>query len=223
MRRWRLLFDCPAYPIFPNYVVKSGQRIDKAVTNAIGRPFRKATLFSKKGKSSAVFRQPPWVCSAALLETATDPFDIFSSMKIDRIRINKSAQQPEGIEIELVKPENPIEENLLAFLLTGFLRDLKRDGRLPYELPDKFGVRHQSEGSFILSGYYDESRFYEPPQPLLIVGIQSRQGRFSLIHASIQARSRIQQPSDANQPITSATVEPPPEQAPAAADDNPTT
>src|SRR5688572_3971827 len=38
-------------------------------------------------------------------------------MKTDRIRINKSPQQPEGIEIELVKPENPVEENLLSFLL----------------------------------------------------------------------------------------------------------
>ncbi|HEV8292540.1 MAG TPA: hypothetical protein VGP94_11485 [Tepidisphaeraceae bacterium] len=133
-------------------------------------------------------------------------------MKLDRIRINKSPQQPEGIEIELVKPENPTEENLLAFLLSGYIRDLKREGRLPYELPEKFGVRHQSEGSFILSGYYDESRFYEPPQPLLIIGIQSRQGRFSLIHASIQARSRGEQPSSPSQPIASATIEPPTEQ-----------
>src|SRR6266550_4223348 len=135
-------------------------------------------------------------------------------MKLDRIRINKSPQQPEGIEIELVKPENPAEENLLAFLLTGFLRDLKRDGRLPYELPDKFGVRHQSEGSFILSGYYDENQYYEPPQPLLIVGIQSRQGRFSLIHAAIQARSKGQQQANSSQHITGATLEPPDEQKP---------
>ena len=116
-------------------------------------------------------------------------------MKLDRIRINKSPQQPEGIEIELVKPENPTEENLLAFLLTGYIRDLKRDGRLPYELPDKFGVRHQAEGSFILSGYFDQSKFYEPPQPILIVGIQIRQGRFSLIHAPITPHARGEQPS----------------------------
>src|SRR5215212_11724130 len=146
-------------------------------------------------------------------------------MKLDRIRINKSPQQPEGIEIELVKPENPTEENLLAFLLTGYIRGLKRDGRLPYELPDKFGVRHQTEGSFILSGYYDETRFYEPPQPLLVVGIQSRQGRFSLIHASIQARSRGQpQSTTASEtaPITGATIEPA-EQNPAEPDEHTTT
>ena len=143
-------------------------------------------------------------------------------MKTDRIRINKSPQQPEGIEIELVKPENPTEENLLCFLLTGYIRDLKRDGRLPYELPDKFGVRHQSEGSFILSGYYDESRFYEPPQPLLVIGIQVRQGRFSLIHAAIQARSRGEQQAASAQPITGATVEPP-EQKPDASDEHTTT
>ena len=145
-------------------------------------------------------------------------------MKLDRIRINKSPQQPEGIEIELVKPENPTEENLLAFLLTGYIRDLKRDGRLPYELPDKFGVRHQTEGSFILSGYYDESRFYEPPQPLLIIGIQSRQGRFSLIHAAIQARSRgeQQQQTSSTQPITNATLDPA-EQTPDSPDEHTTT
>jgi len=145
-------------------------------------------------------------------------------MKLDRIRINKSPQHPEGIEIELVKPENPTEENLLAFLLTGFLRDLKRDGRLPYELPDKFGVRHQSEGSFILSGYYDETRFYEPPQSILIIGIQARQGRFSLIHAAIQARARgEQQTTTSTQPITNATVEPPTSQNPEATDEHTTT
>jgi hypothetical protein len=148
-----------------------------------------------------------------------------STMKTDRIRINKSPQQPDGIEIELVKPENPTEENLLSFLLTGYLRDLKRDGRLPYELPDKFGVRHQSEGSFILSGYYDEAKYYEPPQPLLIVGIQVRQGRFSLIHAAIQARSQgPQQPAPANAPITSATIDPPsPEQKTDSPDEHTTT
>jgi hypothetical protein len=93
----------------------------------------------------------------------------------------------------LVKPENPTEEGLLAFLMTGYIRDLKRDGRLPYELPERFGVRHQAEGSFILSGYYDESKFYEPPQPILIIGVQVRQGKFNLIHAPIQARGRGQQ------------------------------
>ena len=143
-------------------------------------------------------------------------------MKTDRIRINKSPQQPEGIEIELVKPENPTEENLLSFLLTGYLRDLKRDGRLPYELPDKFGVRHQSEGSFVLSGYYDESKFYEPPQPILIIGIQVRQGRFSLIHAAIQARARGEPQAPSAQPITGATIEPP-EERPDESDEHTTT
>ena len=147
-------------------------------------------------------------------------------MKLDRIRINKSPQQPEGIEIELVKPENSIEENLLGFLLTGYIRDLQRDNRLPYELPEKFGVRHQSEGSFILSGYYDETKFYEPPAPLLVIGIQSRQGRFSLIHAAIQARSKGQQPqattASETAPITGATIEPP-EQNPTEPDEHTTT
>src|SRR3954453_7060153 len=131
-------------------------------------------------------------------------------MKIDRIRINKSPQQPEGVEIELVKPENPNEENLLAYLLTCSIRDLKRDGRLPYELPDRLSVRHQTEGSFIVSGYYDETKFYEPPQPLLIIGIQSRQGRFSLIHAAINAKLKSAQPApDAPEPITNPMAQTP--------------
>jgi hypothetical protein len=145
-------------------------------------------------------------------------------MKIDRIRINKSPQQPEGIEIELVKPENPNEENLLSFLLTGYIRDLKHDGRLPYELPDKFGVRHQAEGSFILSGYYDDAKFYEPPQPLLIVGVQFRQGRFSLIHAAIQAKLKGGQPSPASpQPITNPMTETPEAQNPQPPDEHTST
>jgi hypothetical protein len=114
-------------------------------------------------------------------------------MKTDRIRINKTPQQPEGVEVELVKPENATEGELLSFLLTGYVRDLKKDGRLPYEVPEKFGIRHQNEGSFILSGYFDESKFYEPPQPILIIGIQVRQGKFNLIHAAVQPRGQQQQ------------------------------
>jgi hypothetical protein len=144
-------------------------------------------------------------------------------MKLDRIRINKSPQQPEGVEIELVKPENSTEENLLAFLLTSYIRDLKHDNRLPYDLPEKFGVRYQSEGTFILSGYYDQSQYYEPPAPILIVGLQSRQGRFSLIHAPIQARSRGEQKTPASHPITSATIDPLTEQKPDAPDEHTTT
>ncbi len=141
------------------------------------------------------------------------------AMKTERIRINKTPAQPEGIEIELVKPENNTEGELLAFLLTGFVRDLKRDGRLPYELPERFGVRHQAEGSFILSGYLDEGKYYEPPLPLLIVGIQTRQGKFNLIHAPIQAKTKeqqqvatpmqvVQEPLSQTSPITAADEHP---------------
>jgi hypothetical protein len=146
-------------------------------------------------------------------ETPPLQIGIFGCMKTDRIRINKTPAQPEGIEVELVKPENTTEGDLLAFLMSGYIRDMKQQGRLPYELPERFGVRHQADGSFILSGYYDESRFYEPPQPLVILGIQVRQGKFNLIHAAIQARARGEQqvamPAQQVSEVTSTADAPP--------------
>ena len=144
-------------------------------------------------------------------------------MKTERIRINKTAAQPDGIEIELVKPENTTEGDLLAFLMTGYIRDMKKDSRLPYEIPERFGIRHQADGSFILSGYVDESKFYEPPQPLVIMGIQVRQGKFNLIHAPIQARARGEQQATMPRQEVSAITEAPSQAAPPAADDNPST
>src|SRR5207253_6940517 len=52
-----LAFNYPVYPIFPDYVVKSDRRIGISITNAIGRPIGKTTLFSTKGKSNSIFRQ----------------------------------------------------------------------------------------------------------------------------------------------------------------------
>jgi hypothetical protein len=130
-------------------------------------------------------------------------------MKIDKISINKTAEQPEGVEIEIIQPENKLEEGVLGFLLAGLVRDLKRDGRIPYELPDRFRMEHRTGGTFIAFGGPGEGAYYEPPKPLGIFGIRHVNGRFDLIHApAVAAR-----PQGEAQPAAPATPAPEPNTA----------
>ena len=125
-------------------------------------------------------------------------------MKTDKISINKTVEQPDGVEIEIIQPENKMEEGVLSFLLTGFLRDLKRDGRVSYELPERFRIEHRGNGTFVAFGQSDGT-YYEPPKPLAILGLRHANGRFDLIHAAPALR---QQPAVAQpQPAADAPAE----------------
>jgi len=108
-------------------------------------------------------------------------------MKTEKITINRTQENPQGVEIDLVQPENALEERMMCFVLEMFLRDLKRDNRVTYELPPGARVRHGQRGTFVLVGHTGNGPYYEPPRPLVILGLRDAGGRFDLIHAPVPA------------------------------------
>ncbi len=122
-------------------------------------------------------------------------------MKTDKIKVNKTPQQPDGIEIELIQPENPMEERLLSFLIQPFLVNLKRENRIPYDLPARFEVQHRGSGTFLATGYFESGTYYEPPRPIAIVGLRVAGNGFDLIHADAN-------PKPAGAAVAPATTQP---------------
>ena len=114
-------------------------------------------------------------------------------MKTDKIRVNRTTEQPEGIEIEIVKPESELQGGVLSFLLQGMLRDLKQRDRVLYELPDQFTVEHRGEGTFVVSAHVGEGQFYQQPRPIAIVGIRTVGRRFDLVQAELKPEHFRQQ------------------------------
>ena len=106
-------------------------------------------------------------------------------MKIDKITVNKTDEQPDGVEIQIIKPEDDLQGRVLSYLLVSQIREARRAGKIPYELPDQFTVEHKGEGTFIVSGNVGQGEYYHPARPLAIVGIQTRGNRFDMIHAQI--------------------------------------
>lgn len=117
-------------------------------------------------------------------------------MKTAKIKINKTKEQPEGVEIEIVQPDSNFEGRVLGSLLVNSLREAQRENRIPYKLPAQFHVEHRAEGTFVVMGTPSPKEtanplpgggYYQPPRPLAIVGIRAVGNRFDLIHASLNA------------------------------------
>jgi hypothetical protein len=126
-------------------------------------------------------------------------------MKTEKIQVNKSADRPDGIEVEIVQPETPLEEQVICYLMIGLLRDLKQREAIPYDLPDGFRVQHRSAGTFVLVGGGADSKYYEPPKPIAILGLRKVDARrLDLLHAS--AIRPVEQPPAAA-PTEPATAE----------------
>lgn len=106
-------------------------------------------------------------------------------MKTEKITINRTPENPQGLEVELVQPENALEERMMCFLLEMFLSNLKRDNRVTYDIPPGGRVRHGRQGTFVLMGQTGDTPYYEPPRPLVILGLRHFDGRFDLIHAPV--------------------------------------
>lgn len=115
-------------------------------------------------------------------------------MKTDKITVNKTPDNKDGVEIDLVQPENKMEEGVLTFLLTSFLRDAKAHNRIPYKLPDNFMLTHQGKGSFVVSGFkpgeQENAEYYQPPKPIAVVGVAQLGNRFDVIHAEVPASAQ---------------------------------
>lgn len=127
-------------------------------------------------------------------------------MKTQKITVNKTPEQPAGQEIEVVVPEVQMEERLLSFVLTMFLRELKRENRIDLDLPTRMDVVYQTEGRFIARTLGENPSFYEPPRPIALVGLRWTNGRFDLIHAPLGPANPATQPSA--EPAAPAPSEP---------------
>jgi len=147
-------------------------------------------------------------------------------MTTSKITVNKTPERPEGIEIEVVVPENALEERVLNFLMHPLVTELKRDNRIPYDLPRRYKVEHGGKGTFVLSGYSD-GIYYEPPKPLAVMGLRVAGASFDLIHAEPRVvreettAAPAQAPAPPAPPSQPATAEDAPPRQPAGENQTP--
>lgn len=130
-------------------------------------------------------------------------------METKKITVNKSPERPNGVEIEVVVPKDDLEIQVLSYLLEGFLRDAHTGGKLKVELPERYALSYQNEGSFLVSAApgtgsnANGSPYYSPARPLAIIAIQRFGRRFDLAYAEIkQAAFNTQKPAEDAQPAT---------------------
>lgn len=124
-------------------------------------------------------------------------------MKTIKVAVNKSEQSPDGVEIQVVEPENELEQKTLAHLLTSYVRDAKAREAFKVDLPDGFTVHYQREGSFVvLSGPTSPNisgptpTYYNPGKPLAVLAIQTAGNNFDVVYGEIGAPA----PEAAEQP-----------------------
>lgn len=134
-------------------------------------------------------------------------------MKTIKVAVNKTPEHPEGVEIQVADPENDLEKGVLAYLLAGFVRDAKARGMFKADLPERFNIRYEREGSFVLatepsgpslSG--NVHTYYTPARPLAVLAVHVAGNRLDVVYGEVGRKS--------------ATSEAP--QADAAADPQPT-
>lgn len=114
-------------------------------------------------------------------------------MKTEKVTINKTADRPEWVEVELVHPESELEQGVLAHLLAGFMRDAMASGRVNYELPDDLHFEYSRNGSFVAMGRPADAPadgMYVPRQPVAIAGIARFGKRFDVIHAALTGQAQ---------------------------------
>ena len=104
-------------------------------------------------------------------------------MKIGKITSNKTAEQPDGVEIEIVQSQNDLQVCVLSFLLTSFLRERNCNGRISCDLPDDVFVPHKAEGTFVVAAPTLADEYYQMPCPIAVVAIYMAGTSFDVIHA----------------------------------------
>jgi hypothetical protein len=110
-------------------------------------------------------------------------------MKTSKLTINRTPQQPDGVEIDIVQPENPTEQHLLCFLLDGFLRHQVRSGRVVLDLPERFTIEYQGDGGFMVQSMPQANTsypYYQPPATVTVLLIRQIGTRFDVIYSSRQ-------------------------------------
>jgi len=116
-------------------------------------------------------------------------------MKTTKVSVNKTADKPEGVEINVIEPEDVIEIQVLTYLLQGFVRDAKSRGTFKLELPESFSISYQREGSFLLTSGPQVPNtqgkvhtYYTPPKPLAVLAIHSRGKQLDVVYGEIGSR-----------------------------------
>ena len=126
-------------------------------------------------------------------------------MKAEKTVVNQTAEQPDGIEIEMVTPESDLDKQLLSYLLASHVRELKQTKQSVFDLPENFIIEHGRKGMFFVKRVVSEGEYYEPPRPVAIVGIRVAGNRFDLIHAPVPAASPSAEPTVTTSSTLSAT------------------
>lgn len=118
-------------------------------------------------------------------------------MKTDTIHVNKTPDNPQGIEVEIVQPETPLETGVMEYLLTAFVHQARSNKALPYELPESFQIQHQTAGSFAAIGAKQDTAnpYYQPPRPLAVLAVRKAGVGYDVIHAEIKQPTQPQNPS----------------------------
>lgn len=113
-------------------------------------------------------------------------------MKTTKVAVNKSADRPDGIEIEVVEPENNLEQRVLSYLLTGYVHNARKGGSLKVDLPEQFTIEYQREGSFVLfagpQGPKTEggqTTYYQPQTPKAVLAIHAVGNRFDVVYGEV--------------------------------------
>jgi hypothetical protein len=114
-------------------------------------------------------------------------------MRTVRITVNKTPQQPQGIELDLIEPEGTLESGVLAHLLGGYLQHASKTGQFALELPPRFTIEHKGQGSFVLFSAPEATRtadpqtgYYSPAKALAVVGLRSVGRQFELVYRDLR-------------------------------------
>lgn len=126
-------------------------------------------------------------------------------MKTRKIFVNRTPQQPQGVPLEVVEPQGDLDARVLSFLLSATLREIKRSGKLEYDLPDFFTVEYTKDGSFVVSkpAGLNSKGIYEKARPIAVLGIRMHERGIDIVHAALKV-------------APPATIHPDPLTAPAA-------
>lgn len=131
-------------------------------------------------------------------------------MKAIKVSVNKSDKTPEGLEIQVVEPENDLEEKTLSHLLLSYVRDAVARGTFKVDLPDTFTIHYQREGSFIMiSGPTTPDvssatpTYYSPGKPVAVLAIQNSGDRFDVVYGEIGKTDAAKAPEAAKEPVAS--------------------
>lgn len=122
-------------------------------------------------------------------------------MKINSVTVNKNEQNPDGVPIDLIEPESKLEQDCLAYLIGGFLRNLREAGQLSLDLPERFRVEYGANASFVLSETGAGGGYYQAPKPALVVGLRKAGRGFDMVFRDLRKQSSAAAAESPGEPI----------------------